>query len=211
MNALFGLGKKVFQLVLQKKEFVGLVFLNLMVQLGITYKTAMETTSPFHKYFWPTVTVIFTLTLIMSYSAHPAIKFVLFVLLSYAFGTLISSIKNTHNQKDIQVAMESTLAIFASMFITAVVLLIGGVKLGYTFGLFLFCSLVGLIVYRLIWLYSGVNGHSVVHILGVLLFSMYVMYDTNVILQKDTQMDVISASFSYYLDVLNLFQDLLNS
>jgi FtsH-binding integral membrane protein len=43
------------------------------------------------------------------------------------------------------------------------------------------------------------------------LFSLYVVYDTNVILQRNYNGGFIMASMDYYLDILNLFSNILGS
>ncbi len=48
----------------------------------------------------------------------------------------------------------------------------------------------------------------VMTVIFVVIFSLYIMYDTNQILRD--QMDYIGGSFSYYLDIINIFQDLLS-
>jgi FtsH-binding integral membrane protein len=51
--------------------------------------------------------------------------------------------------------------------------------------------------------YSGaVKGLSVV---GLMLFSLFVVYDTNTILQRNYYGDFITASLDYYLDIINIF------
>jgi len=47
-------------------------------------------------------------------------------------------------------------------------------------------------------------------VFSLLLFSMYIIYDTNAILQRNYYGDFIRASLDYYLDVLNIFVDLIN-
>jgi FtsH-binding integral membrane protein len=47
-------------------------------------------------------------------------------------------------------------------------------------------------------------------IFSLLLFSVYVVYDTNSILQRNYYGDFITASLDYYLDILNIFANLLS-
>ena len=47
--------------------------------------------------------------------------------------------------------------------------------------------------------------------IGLGLFSLFVVYDTNQILSRDYNGDFITASMDYYLDILNLFTNLLNT
>jgi FtsH-binding integral membrane protein len=46
---------------------------------------------------------------------------------------------------------------------------------------------------------------------GLGLFSLFIIYDTNQILSRDYQGDFITASMDYYLDILNLFTNLLGT
>ena len=45
---------------------------------------------------------------------------------------------------------------------------------------------------------------------GLMLFSIYIVYDTNRILQKDYFGDFVTASLDYYLDIINIFIRLLS-
>jgi FtsH-binding integral membrane protein len=44
---------------------------------------------------------------------------------------------------------------------------------------------------------------------SLIIFSIYIVYDTNTILQRDYSGDFISASLNYYLDLINIFSALL--
>jgi FtsH-binding integral membrane protein len=44
----------------------------------------------------------------------------------------------------------------------------------------------------------------------IFLFSVFIIYDTNIILQRDYSGDFITASIDYYLDILNIFINLIN-
>ena len=52
--------------------------------------------------------------------------------------------------------------------------------------------------------------HRYLTAIGLILFSVYIVYDTNTILQKDYYGDYITASLDYYLDIINIFVRLLN-
>jgi FtsH-binding integral membrane protein len=47
-------------------------------------------------------------------------------------------------------------------------------------------------------------------VFGLGLFSVFIVYDTNQILQKDYYGDFITASMDYYLDIINIFIKLVN-
>jgi hypothetical protein len=83
-----------------------------------------------------------------------------------------------------------------------------GVRLGPRVGLGLFYALLLLLLFILFNMFAGEIANKLIAMVGILLFSMYVVYDTNKILQRDYKGDFISASLDYYLDFLNLFVDI---
>ena len=98
------------------------------------------------------------------------------------------------------------------MFAIGTTLILTGIQLGYKFGLILFYLLLSLILVSLVTIFSGaISGFSkLLSIVGILLFSTYIIYDTNVILQRNYYGDFITASLDYYLDIINLFINLLS-
>jgi FtsH-binding integral membrane protein len=57
-------------------------------------------------------------------------------------------------------------------------------------------------------MFAGEVKNKLLALIGVVLFSMYIIYDTNKILQRDYKGDFIAASLDYYLDFINLFADI---
>ena len=142
---------------------------------------------------------------------HPALKFALFCGFSYIFGILLSVMKEKHNEEQIKLAIQSALSVFGAMLLTALGLLAGGIRLGYKFGMFLFIALLLLIIVRLVNLYRDSFSNKILAMAGTILFSLYVLYDTHTILQRNYNGDFINASMAYYLDITNLFTNLLTS
>lgn len=209
-NRIFGNGKNVFQLMVQKKEFLTLVFLNLLLQLGITYVIMERTTDAKKKYnFWLLIIPLIIIVIILNFPMHPGFKFILFSGFSYIFGIILSVLKEKYNEEQIQIAIQSALSVFGVMFIVSLGLLVGGITLGYKFGMFLFISLIILIIGRLVNYFGNSGFNSILAIFGTIIFSLYVLYDTHVILQKDYSGDFITASLAYYLDIVNLFRNIL--
>lgn len=202
---------ELFKVMNEKKIFFILIFVNLLVQLGITYY-AMETSTPpkGNATFW--LLFIGSLLLIMAMILIPMPSFckvVLFAAFSYVMGLLLAMTKKHNDQ--IRLAMQGALSVFAAMLTVGLGLLLTGIQLGYQFGLFLFVSLLLLLIARLVSIFSGTvsTGHLGLSIFGIVLFALYVMYDTNVIFRRDYSGDFITASLDYYLDILNLFTSLL--
>jgi len=208
-----GAKNDLMRLIFEKKEFLILVFSNLLVQLGITYYI-MERTNNTNISIWPLfisqLIIIFVLILV---PMPPIIKFLIFCLFSYIFGLVLATLKKKYTNSMIQVAIQGALTVFALMVALGVSLIAFGINLGYKFGMFLFWSLLALIVARLVFVLGNPmsNAEKILSFIGIILFAVYVVYDTNIILQRDYYGDFITASMDYYLDILNLFTSFLGS
>jgi len=204
--------KSVFQLILSKKEFLCLIFLNLIFQLGLTYIVMEQKDDKRKKYnFWLLAISLFLILFVLSFQMHPIIKFAIFSVFSYIFGILLSVVKEKHNEEEIQMAIQGALSVFGAMLLTALGLLAGGIRLGYKFGIFLFFALLALIIVRFFNLFSHNITNRYLSIFSIVLFSFYILYDTHMILQRNYNGDFISASMAYYLDILNIFTNILGS
>lgn len=204
-------GKKIFKLIHNKKIFLLGVLGNLIAQLGITYWTMMNYKSSTPVHFW--LYVIFQFIIIFalaSFSLPIFIKLILFSLFSFVWGILFSFYRNDpFYSKLIQFSIAGTASIFGTMFFIGILLILFGVQLGLRASFFLFFSLLFLIILQVVSLFTAnhlrwISGFSLV------LFSFYIIYDTNIILQRDYRGDFITASLDYYLDAINVFSSLLD-
>ena len=136
-----------------------------------------------------------------------------FCLFSYIFGLIFSGLKKNFSSDTINLAIQGALTVFGLMLATGVALIAGGINLGYRFGAILFWSLLALIVARLVFVLGAKmnQANKILSFIGIILFAVYVVYDTNIILQRDYYGDFITASMDYYLDILNLFTNFLGS
>jgi len=202
--------KNLMQLLVDKKEFFILVFANLIVQCGITYYVLEKTTTNVSVFplFIAEVILIFVIALV---PMPQFVKFILFCVFSTLIGMMMSVFKKKYNPTMIKTAAMGALSVFAMFLAIGVVLVLGGIRLGYKFGLFLFLALLALIVGQLVFvLGAGLTwANKILSAIGIVLFSLYILYDTNKILQRDYMGDFITASMDYYLDIINLFSDLL--
>jgi FtsH-binding integral membrane protein len=161
--------------------------------------------------FWLLAISLFLILFVLSFQMHPIIKFAIFSVFSYIFGILLSVVKEKHNEEEIQMAIQGALSVFGAMLLTALGLLAGGIRLGYKFGIFLFFALLALIIVRFFNLFSHNITNRYLSIFSIVLFSFYILYDTHMILQRNYNGDFISASMAYYLDILNIFTNILGS
>jgi FtsH-binding integral membrane protein len=201
------------KLMYEKKEFLILVFANLIVQLGITYYVMEKTNNPninIWALFAAQIIIILGITLI---PMPEYIKFLIFCLFSYIFGLMLSPLKQKYNAQVIQIAIQGALTVFAVFLAAGVALIAGGINLGYKFGAMLFWALLLLIVFQLVFVLGAKlpQAQKILSFVGIFIFALYVLYDTNKILQRDYYGDFITASMDYYLDIINLFTDFLGT
>jgi modulator of FtsH protease len=206
-------GQKLMNLIIQKKSFLILVFANLIAQLGITYYVMNKSNNP-ELGFWP----LFAMQLILIYvlilvPMPPIVKFLVFGIFSWTFGIALSHLKEKYDPALINIAIQGSLSIFALMFAFSITLAGFNIYLGYKFGAFLFFALLVLIIAKLVNMLGSQlsTTKKMLSYIGLGLFSLFVVYDTSQILSRDYYGDFITASLDYYLDILNLFTNFLNT
>ena len=199
-----------------KKEFLIMIFANLITQLGITYyvMTNTKVTEDDNNNLKHLLLSISTFVIIFILVLVPMpswLKFILFSVFSYIWGILLASLKLKINDDGlINMAMLGSIGIFVVMFLIGIILLVTGIQLGLKTGLFLFVSLLILIIVKIFSLFQkSTILLKTLAAIGIVIFSSYIIYDTNVILQRNYYGDFITASLDYYLDILNIFTKLV--
>lgn len=197
----------------EKRTFLILVFTNLLAQLGITYYVMNKTNNPnisIIPLFLAQIAIIFIIILV---PMPEFMRFALFCLFSYTFGLALSRYKEKYSADTINTAVQGAMSIFGLMLATGVALSAGGIHLGAKFGSVLFWVLLFLIIFRLIFVLGAhmSQAHKILSFIGLILFSMYVVYDTNIILQRNYNGGFIRASMDYYLDIINIFSNMLGT
>ena len=202
----------LMNLFVSKKEFFILIFANLITQLGITYYI-MERSDKNAFNFWVLFGIQIIIIFILALVPMPSwMKFVLFCVFSYTFGLVLANLKSKYDPTMIKSAIIGTISIFGVMMAFGAFLIVSGIKLGLQFGLTLLFALLLLIIVRIVYIFipssSGMKRN--ITIFSLMLFSVYIMYDTNRILQRNYFGDFITASLDYYLDILNIFVNMLS-
>ena len=203
---------KLIDLMYQKRMFLLLVFANLFIQLSISYYVMIHNKkSPIGHWYLIGIQIIIIFVLALMPIPSFA-KFILFSIFSYTFGLSLVEYKEIVDERAIEIAVKGTLSLFGLMMGVGIALILGGIRLGQRFGSFLFWSLLLLIILQIIAIVGdGLSMlHKVLTFVGIILFSMYIVYDTQQILSRDYAGDFISASMAYYLDIVNLFVNLLD-
>jgi modulator of FtsH protease len=162
--------------------------------------------------------------LVQSYSAIPIIlsfillfiiqlsnfskklKLFLLTLFSICLGMICIATSYFISNSTINSALKSTLAIFISLSLVGWLCSIYNINLN-KLQFILLISLLGLII-GMIFSTRTPQNMRVIFTFGVVLFSIFIAYDTFRILQSKKK-DVISDSLGLYLSILNLFQNLV--
>ena len=202
---------EILSLIVSKKEFFILIFANLIAQLGITYYIMEKT--PAAKNFWLLFGIQIIIIFILALVPMPSwMKFILFCVFSYTFGLSLSNLKSKYDSTIIQSAIMGTISVFGVMLAFGVILIMTGIKLGLQFGLGLLFALLLLIIVRIVYIFipSSSRTKRYLTIFSLMLFSVYIIYDTNSILQRNYYGDFITASLDYYLDIVNVFVNMLS-
>jgi FtsH-binding integral membrane protein len=212
----FGKNKNFFKLLDEKKGFLMLVFANLIVQLGITYYIMENSKNEKEKLdikMWIVLLIgLFALIFVISLDLPLWLKTLIFTIFSSLIGYMLSFLRNRVDPTIIKTAIFGTMGIFGSMFSFGLIMILCGVELTQRFGGWLLLVLLLYIIVKIVTLFMGnystfVKGFLV---FGLGLFSVFIVYDTNQILQKDYYGDFITASMDYYLDIINIFVKLVN-
>jgi len=200
----------------KKKVFFLQIFTNLIFQILVTfvifYKVNIDIINNNNIVFITLILLQFGIIFIFSFNIFPIyINFLLMTLFSAIWGLIFIRLKKHVSPEIIRTAIFGTLGIFISMFIFALILFAFGIYLDYRFGLFLLFLVLLLIIIRIVVYVMNEyhSTHKVLAIISVVIFSIFIVYDTNNILYNDST-DPIAASMDYYLDIINIFTNLVS-
>ena len=211
---------EVFKLIYEKRSFFALILLNLLLQLYITYYVSEnvkvdeeKNAKKFSSKFIAACVVAFVIILILAFITMPVwLKFILFSLFSGALGIILAFRKVDLDPNVIKSALVGTASIFVTMFIFGLALIMSNIQLGINTALVLLFALLALIIISIVQYFIAQSSllKKIIVIASLLLFSLFIVYDTNSILQRNYSGDFISASLNYYLDLINIFSALLS-
>ena len=141
------------------------------------------------------------------------IRLLVFLVFSIIIGLLIYNLSEKLDNNSLNTATFSSIFIFFVMSIFAFILKKFNYDIGFI-GLYLFAFLIGLIIAQIIMIFTKPNKNikKIVLYIGIILFSIFVMYDTNQILfrYKIYKGDYIQPAMDFYLDFINIFIKLLS-
>ena len=197
---------------LQKKiPFMAGVFGHLIFQTFVAYRAAeatsgnayMKDIARSNALLIGIISLVILLLLTLLRLPVP-VKVLLFTMLAYITGMTL------HNIPDLQEALLEVIGIFILMFTMGVFTVQMGFKLN-TFGNVLFFSLLTVLIARIInasrtpTATRARNNKAYTKIL-TLIFVLFVVYDTNKILQRNYSGNFVNASLDYFVDIINLLR-----
>jgi|TARA_B110000444_G_scaffold87737_1_gene82915 FtsH-binding integral membrane protein len=197
---------------LQKKiPFMAGVFGHLIFQTFVAYRAAEATSgNAYMKDIARSNALLIgivglALVLLLSLVRLPIpVKVAVFSLLAYISGMAL------HNVPNLQEALLEVVGIFIGMLVAGIFTVQMGYKLDIL-GQILFFSLLTILIARVINIYvrrtrvEEQNSLVPSRILTIL-FALFVVYDTNKILQRNYSGNFVNASLDYFLDIFNLIR-----
>ena len=211
--------ENTLKIIQEKKTFLIMIFANLIVQLGITYYIVVNTDTNvlekkfnFHKYSFFAYIPAFILIFVMNLPMPSWLRFIFFSMFSAYMGLLLNFLKKLYGLEMIKAVIFAVFGIFISLIMFAVGLLTFGIQISNRFGIVLLFALLLLIISKIIFLFAGTYStySKTFAIIGLALFSIYILYDTHQILQRNYYGDFVTASLDYYLDFINIVSSLLS-
>jgi modulator of FtsH protease len=207
--------QNLFNIINQKKTFLLQIFTNLIFQILVTFVIFYNLNVDFvnnNLYFILLIILQFAIIFIFAWYPMPMFfKFLLMTLFSAIWGLIFIRLKKHASEEVIKTAILGVLGIFVGMFLFGLLLVAFGVYLDYRFGLALLGLLLLLIIVSIVLMfmheYHGV--HKGIAIVTIILFSLFIVYDTNNVLYGPSD-DPIGSSMDYYLDIMNIFLALVN-
>ena len=212
--------KKFLEKINKKKFFMMEVYLLLILQIIIAFsilhlENKINLIDNRYK-FYGIIIFLFLIIYIMHHLNNKILKFIFLVLFSCCLGFLLGYKIDGKSENGKELEKKSfltTIVIFIYMIFFTFFLSSIGLKIPPYLGISLFFGL--LIVIVLIFITSVSNTYPLYQKIfsGILifLFSGYIIYDTDNILNRDYYgNDFISATLDYLLDFINIFSDILD-
>lgn len=217
--------KPIVATITDKFPFLLKVFTTLLLQLGVSFytmymsRTTDELRAFARRYVLVISVVQITIILLLALMPLPILpKLMIFSLFSMMNGLLVPLYVPSLSAKDVIDSALQTTTLFVSMVIAGLIVVYSGVDVSF-FELALFMMSVVLFVWGLYLLLfqskesktdgQAANSMTWYRNFTILLFSLYIIYDTYNILRVDYGGDFATAAFDYYLDVFNIFRNLI--
>jgi FtsH-binding integral membrane protein len=207
-------GGNLASLIQAKSGFLTAVFASLIFQLCLVFAIVkfVPNNESFKKFSILMFIVQIILIICMALVPMPmTLKFILFTVFSAITGFMLKVALEKVSAEVIETALISTIVIFV-LFVALGLIVSGfGIDLGFL-TMFLFGLLLLLVIVRIVMMFMKTSSefHKAIAVVSLVIFSLFIVYDTNQILQRDYNGDFITASLDYFLDIINVFLNLVS-
>ena len=216
---------EIFQQLLHKKSgLLRCIFTTVIFQLSVTSLVAAfihkkPELLPKHLNIYWVLGLLFSCTVLVLGMIIPQNlsfykRFGIFIIFSIVQGALLGILTKYLPSEIILSAVVSTAAIFSTLLIIGAIIVYFGIDLSWL-GIFLLTALLGLVIKQIVGFFipSSNTSRHFTTLFALVIFSLYILYDTNNILLKyqNTDIDCIRGSLDYYLDIINLFVHSIDS
>jgi len=205
----------------QKKFFLAQVYATLIFEIFIAYIVLMYAENRdinlTRVQYIGLIIFLFVIIISIVFIKSPLIKFILFTIFAGGIGLLFSTridIKNGENSSENEIvkkAFITTCSIFVYLTIFGFFAVFMGARISPIVSITLFFLLLLLIIVIFILSIAGkyMMYRKIIAGFIILLFSIFIVYDTISILDRDYSGDFITAAIDYFLDFINIFSSLL--
>ena len=210
------------KLLHKKKGLLKCIFSTLIMQVLITsamvyYIYTRKIYVPIDRnpllFFIIALAILFALIYLMLTVDSFNLKFGIFIVFSLFLGIILGANTQLYSPEIIFAALSSTTSLFTVMLLAGFFIVYLNIDLSWM-GVILLMTLIVVIIVRIVYFFTPMTRelHRFLTIVVLVLFSFYILYDTNNILirYKDTGTDCIRGAMDYYLDLLNIFSSFLN-
>lgn len=181
------------------------VFANLILQGSIAYTAALQR-SPHVARNILVYTLMFVMAVLAMIFASLSIqvRFFLFTIISMLFGAILGAARDL-DKRVIQETLGDILGVFVAMFVLGAISVQFNVNI-FPLALLLLMGLIGLMVSRAV---VSKEKRSAFSKAFVVVFAVYILVDTNLILQRNYSGNFVNASFDYFTDISQMFSGLV--
>jgi FtsH-binding integral membrane protein len=208
----------------QKKFFLAQVYTTLIFEIFIAYIVLMYAENRNIQFtriqYFGLIIGLFLIIIAIAFMSSPVLKFILFTLFAAGIGLMFSlriDIKNGENAEEaneiVKKAFITTCSIFIFLTVFGFFAAFMGARISPVVSITLLFALLLLIIVTFILSLTGkyASYHKIIAGAIIFLFSIFIVYDTVSILDRNYAGDFITAALDYFLDFINMFSALLQS
>lgn len=191
-----------------------LLVIELVISMAIVY--AMRDSPMFNKITRQSILIYFALTfgliLILSFVPMPSwLKICVFTIFAVVMGGFLHSTSILIPREVIDNALFGTISVFVIMTCFAFILAALGVDLSFMM-IIMLAAIIGLLIASIIVYFFAKKSnkvHKIMLIVGLIIFSIYVIVYTNVILQPKYNFNYVDAAIDLYVSFISIFTRIL--